>query len=70
MQSGIYSQNSRTALNADATGGLGDIQILHPPHTFALTPASRIAIQAIGRYQHLIAGNGIDWGSGTGCLTS
>jgi len=57
-----------TVLNAEATGGLGEIHILHPPGTFALTPASRISIQAIGRHQHLLAGNGIDWGSGTGCL--
>jgi SAM-dependent methyltransferase len=63
-----YSQHNRTAVNADATEGLGEIQILHPPGTFAVTPASRIAIQAIGKYQHLITGNGIDWGSGTGCL--
>ena len=57
-----------TALNADATGGLGEIHIFHPPHSFVLTPASRIAIQAIGNCRHLLAGNGIDWGSGTGCL--
>jgi hypothetical protein len=68
VQSKPYSQNDRTALNADATGGLGEIHIFHPSRTFALTPASRIAIQAIGHCQHLLAGSGLDWGSGTGCL--
>jgi hypothetical protein len=68
VQSKPYSQNDRTALNADATGGLGEIHIFHPSRTFALTPASRIAIQAIGNCQHPLAGSGLDWGSGTGCL--
>src|SRR2546428_4309191 len=68
MRSNPYSQDNRTILNADATGGLGEIHIFHPPRTFALTPASRITIQAIGNCQHLLVGNGIDWGSGTGCL--
>jgi len=58
----------QTILSADMTCGLGEIQILHPPGTFALTPASLISVQAIGRHQELLAGNGIDWGSGTGCL--
>jgi SAM-dependent methyltransferase len=64
----MKSSNHRTTVNANATEGLGEIQILHPPGTFALTPASHTAIQAIGKHKHLIAGNGIDWGSGTGCL--
>jgi hypothetical protein len=63
-----HTNHNRTIFVAEATAGLGEIQILHPPGTFALTPASRIAVQAIGKYQHLISGYGIDWGSGTGCL--
>jgi hypothetical protein len=59
---------NQTQLNKNETRGLGKIIILHPPGTFALTPASRIAIQTIGEYQSLLVGNGIDWGSGTGCL--
>ncbi len=58
----------QTILDAEATAGVGKIHILHPPGTFALTPASLIAVQAVGRHQHILAGNGIDWGSGTGCL--
>jgi hypothetical protein len=58
----------RTVLDDQETAGLGKIQILHPPGTFVLTPASLISIRAIGKNQGLLAGNGIDWGSGTGCL--
>jgi methylase of polypeptide subunit release factors len=50
------------------TAGLGALRFLHPPGTFALTPASLIALEAISRQQHLLAGQGLDWGSGTGCL--
>ncbi len=64
---GALSHN-RTILDSEATAGLGEIQVLHPPGTFALTPASRIAIRAVGEHQHLLFGQGIDWGSGTGCL--
>jgi hypothetical protein len=59
---------NQTQLDQNETGGLGEIIILHPPGTFAITPASRIAIHTIGNFQSLLAGNGIDWGSGTGCL--
>jgi len=62
------SQKHLTVLNEEITFGLREISILHPPGTFALTPASLVILQAIGSNQHLIAGNGIDWGSGTGCL--
>jgi SAM-dependent methyltransferase len=55
-------------LDTKATGGLGEIRISHPPGTFALTPASIISVQAIGKNQHLLGGLGIDWGTGTGCL--
>lgn len=57
-----------TTLTNEGTFGLGEIYIYQPPGSFALTPASRIALQAIGQYQHLLAGTGLDWGSGTGCL--
>ena len=36
-------------LNEDATFGLGEIRILHPAGTFALTPASLISIQTAGK---------------------
>jgi SAM-dependent methyltransferase len=57
-----------TVLAAERTAGLGALRILHPPGTFALTPASLIALEAISRHQALLAGQGLDWGSGTGCL--
>ncbi len=60
--------SNQTKLDKNETRGLGEIIIHHPPGTFAITPASRIAIQTIGNYQSLLFGNGIDWGSGTGCL--
>lgn len=44
------------------------MEILHPPGTFALTPASRIGLEAITRNAHILSGTGLDWGSGTGCL--
>jgi Methyltransferase small domain len=59
----------RTLLDTEATGGLGPLEILHPPGTFALTPASRISIEAIARHHGLLHGIGLDWGSGTGCLS-
>lgn len=59
----------RVVLTDDETGGLGDIHLLQPPGAFALTPASRIAIQTIGLHRHLLAGIGLDWGCGAGCLT-
>jgi hypothetical protein len=59
---------NQTKLDKNETKGLGEINILHPPGSFAITPASRIAIHTIGEHQSLLVGNGIDWGSGTGCL--
>ncbi|MCA9931915.1 MAG: class I SAM-dependent methyltransferase [Anaerolineales bacterium] len=60
--------SNKSLLRADETAGLGEIQILHPPGVFALTPASHIAVRAIATHQQLLHGNGLDWGSGTGCL--
>lgn len=58
----------QTTLTAETTGGLGALQFRHPAGTFALTPASRISVQAIAVHPHLLTGQGLDWGSGTGCL--
>jgi methyltransferase family protein len=58
-----------TVLDTEATAGLGEIKIHHPPGTFAPTPASLISLRAIGTHAHLLHGAGIDWGSGTGCLS-
>jgi SAM-dependent methyltransferase len=57
-----------TRFGSDVLGELGEIEIEHPPGTFAITPASRIAIDAIVRHQDRLAGTGVDWGSGTGCM--
>lgn len=64
----MAGSNDLTTLSADETHGLGPLEIRYPPGTFALTPASLIAIEAIGRHQELLRGTGLDWGSGTGCL--
>jgi methylase of polypeptide subunit release factors len=55
-------------LTTTDTGGLGELEIYQPPGAFALTPASRMALQTIGAHHHLLAGIGLDWGCGTGCL--
>src|SRR5207249_1037798 len=57
-----------TTLPDAMTAGLGQMRFLHPPGTFALTPASVIALQAIGKHKQLLSGTGLDWGSGVGCL--
>ena len=54
--------------NDVSTGGLGDLILHQPPGTFALTPASLIALQAVGQHRHLLQGKGLDWGCGNGCL--
>lgn len=53
---------------AALTGGLGELRLAHPPGTFALTPASHIALTAVGQNHHLLHGRGLDWGSGVGGL--
>lgn len=57
-----------TRLTADDTHGLGTLEFHHPPGTFALTPASRTALEAIFTRGNLLRGRGIDWGCGVGCL--
>ena len=48
---------------------LGLIRVSHPEGAFVPTEASRIALEAIATHQELLHGKGIDWGSGSGCLT-
>lgn len=57
-----------TVLSADIIGPLAPVRILHPPGTFVLTPASLVALSAVGRHHGQLEGVGLDWGSGTGCL--
>ena len=44
------------------------IRIHHPEGAFVPTPASRVALQAIGLQADRIRGRGLDWGSGAGLL--
>ena len=65
----IARDGSGETVLADAdTRGLGTLRIRHPPGTFALTPASRITVAAVGAERDRLAGDGIDWGSGVGCV--
>jgi len=57
-----------TRFGPDVLGDPGAIVIAHPPGTFAVTSASRIAIEAIVRGRDRLAGVGVDWGCGTGCM--
>jgi 16S rRNA G966 N2-methylase RsmD len=57
-----------TTIQEKFTNGLGKFVFQHPEGSFALTPASINALQAIYQNQELLFGKGIDWGCGTGCL--
>lgn len=59
---------AETVLGPDIIGDLAPIMLRHPPGTFHLTPASRIALAAVAGHRHLVAGTGLDWGAGVGGL--
>ena len=59
---------ARTIIEEKYTNGLGEFVFGHPEGSFALTPASLTALEAVFRNQDLLFGKGIDWGCGTGCL--
>ncbi len=63
-----HETDHETVLDDRATGGLRTLRVRHPPGTFALTPASRITVAAVGAEQRRLEGAGIDWGSGVGCV--
>ena len=44
------------AVTFENTGGLGPLRIFSPPDKLSLTPASYMAIQAIGTHRDLLAG--------------
>lgn len=48
--------------------GADPIRIHHPEGAFIPTPASRVALCAIGSHADRIRGRGLDWGSGAGLL--
>lgn len=62
-------KRNETTLGDEVTRGLGEIRLMHPPGTTPITPASMISVEAIAGHGHLLKGNGIDWGSGGGCLS-
>jgi methylase of polypeptide subunit release factors len=63
-----FQREDLTTWPSTITGKLGDIQIHHPPGTFAPTPASLVTVQAISWHGELLSGTGVDWGTGSGCL--
>ena len=50
------------------TGGLGPIEMDVSSGRQVITPASRVAVATIGANAGLLAGKGLDWGSGHGLL--
>ena len=67
MNAALRTANE-SSLPGHMMSGLGDIRILHPPGTFALSPASLISVHAIVGNQSRLKGVGLDWGTGSGCL--
>lgn len=57
-----------TEIPVPSTLGPDPIRIHHPEGAFVPTPASRIALEAIGDHQGRFRGRGLDWGSGSGLL--
>ena len=57
-----------TEIPAPPPLGPDPIRIHHPEGAFVPTPASRVALEAIGTHAHRIRGRGLDWGSGAGLL--
>jgi SAM-dependent methyltransferase len=57
-----------TTFSDNDTGGLGPLALSHPPGTFPPSPATRVALRAIGLHRGLLVGSGLDWGCGVGCL--
>ena len=58
-----------TVLSSDETGGLGTIQLRHPPGTFAPSPATLVTLRAVAEVGDELSGVGLDWGCGIGVLS-
>ena len=56
------------AIRVEDTGGLGPIEVELALGGGPVTPASRASVRAVGLCRDLLAGTGIDWGTGTGLL--
>lgn len=57
-----------TEISVPPALGPEPIRIHHPEGAFVPTPASRVALQAIGLQADRMRGRGLDWGSGAGLL--
>lgn len=64
----MTASQDRTTLLPDETLNLGEINLYHPEGTFTPSTASHVALRAVAGHQSLLAGTGIDWGTGSGCL--
>ncbi len=51
-----------------ARPGHAPLRIAATPGKLSLTPASHLCLETIDRHHHLLGGEGIDWGSGSGVL--
>ncbi|MCB8977996.1 MAG: 50S ribosomal protein L11 methyltransferase [Ardenticatenaceae bacterium] len=61
-------RDAQIELTEAETGGLAALRLVQPPGSFALTPASRVALQAVGQHRERLTGIGLDWGTGGGVL--
>lgn len=59
---------TRTTVGPDRIGDLALLRLEHPPGTFAPTPATLLALEAIHRNRGPLSRVGLDWGSGIGAL--
>jgi SAM-dependent methyltransferase len=57
-----------TPLELDRSSGHQPLRIVPTPDKLSITPASLLCLATIDRHAWLLAGHGIDWGSGSGLL--
>lgn len=53
----------------ETLGDLGPLDLEHPEGSYLLTPASLIGIETVRSSAWRLAGRGIDWGCGGGCMS-
>ena len=66
---GVRQSDDETELSNEATGGLGELRIMHATGIFPVTPASLASLRANGSHRRLLSRLGIDWGAGAGILS-
>ena len=57
-----------TVLPLGDANRLGSIRLRHPEGTFAPSPATCAAVNAVAEHRDSLAGTGLDWGCGVGAL--